>query len=152
VANSYWGRFTPYLFDDVDIEDQTTLAEHIESSLESLFQTPDVGSMTKTVIDGSPIYEDGAGLPLPLAFNENLYESGGWVTINQLDDPGTVIYATFGYEFCDMTDGSEYAKRPASEETPDNHIYYLDSRKALVIFVDGRVDYLTPPMMELNFE
>jgi len=152
VANSFWGRFVPYLFDDVEIEDQPRLRNHIHRSLDKLFQTTDVADMAKTVLTGSKIFTDGSELPVPLAFNTNLYVPNEWVTINQLSDPGTIIYATLGYEFFDEDDGREYVKRPRDGSDPTNNIYYLDNRKALVIFADGRVGYVDPPFMDTNFE
>lgn len=152
VANSYWGRFVPYLFDDVEIEDQERLRGHILRGLSTLFQTNNPADMTKTVLAGSAIFTDGSGLPVPLAFNQNLYVVDDWVGINQLSDPGMVIYATLGYEFFDEPDGSEYVQRPEDGSDPDNNIYYLESRKAMVIFADGRVGFVTPPMMPTHFE
>lgn len=152
VTNSYWGRFVPYLFDDVDYEDQDQLREHILRGLSTLFQTNSPENMTKTILAGSSIFTDGSGLPVPLAFNQNVYLVDDWVGINQLTDPGMVVYATLGFEFFDETDGDEYVQRPTDGTDPDNNIYYLDSRKAMVIFADGRVGFITPPMMPVHYE
>jgi hypothetical protein len=35
---------------------------------------------------------------------------------------------------------------------PENKIYYLDNRQALAAFLDGRVDMISPPMPDRNFE
>ncbi len=152
VGNSFWGRLQPYLFAGATTTNQKQLQGQIRQSLDQLFSTPDADTMKKTVLDGSRIYHDGSGLPVPIAFNSNLYQWNKDVKVTQFGDASNVIYAAYGFGMFDEQDGQTFTERPTDGSKPDNNLYYLDNGKALVAFLDGRIEFLAAPMPSRRFE
>lgn len=152
VGNSFWGRLQPYLFTGSATNNQGRLKTQINQELDRLFNTPDADKMRKTVLDGSAIYHDGSALPVPIAFNSNLYKWNKDVKVTQFGDPGNVLYAAYGFGVFDEADGQAYVERPKDGSKPQNNLYYMDNRKAIVSFLDGRVEMISPPMPTRRFE
>jgi prepilin-type N-terminal cleavage/methylation domain-containing protein len=152
VTNSFWGRFQPYLFAGSTTNNQGKLKDKLKQEIGQVFGTENASNMRKTVLDGSKIYHDGSGLPVPIAFNSNLYKWNKDIKVTQFGDPGNVLYAAYGFELFNETDGQAYVERPKDGSKPQNNIYYMDNRKALVSFLDGRVEMISPPMPARRFE
>lgn len=152
VSNTFWGRLQPYLFPDLTETNQKKLAAEIEQRLDQLFNTSDSDTMAGTVISGARIYHDTSGLPVPIAFNTNLHKWGTFLKVSSFGDPSLVLYATYGFGFFTKAHGQAYTPMPRDNSMPENKIYYLDNRQALAAFLDGRVDMISPPMPDRNFE
>lgn len=152
VGNSFWGRVQPYMFTAPATNNQRRMATQFKEEIAQLFNTPDSDKMPKTVLAGSAIYHDGSGLPVPIAFNSNLYKWNKHTKVTQFGDPGNVLYATYGFGLFDADDGEAYVERPIDGSKPKNGIYYMDNRKAIVSFLDGRVELISPPMPARRFE
>ena len=159
VENSFWGRLRPYLFAGATSEDQATLRIQINQVLDQIFSTPDADTMKKTILSGSKIYHDGSELPVPIAFNEMVYEAPEKddqgmpkdAKITMFRDSANVIHAGYGYGLFDKDDGKRYVERPTNGSTPDNNIYYLDNKSGIFLFLDGRVETLRTPIDERRF-
>lgn len=157
VSNSFWGRLQPYLFSSVSTTDQSNLRTQIDMALDQIFNTPDTSTMKGTALDGSPIFHDGSGLPVPLAFNERVYRSPESTTppkdakTTDFRDSANVIYATYGYFLFNEEDGRQYVERPKGQGSPNNNIYYLDDASAIIAFLDGSVKSLRPPLEPRRF-
>jgi len=152
VKNSFWGRLQPYLFPDVSENNQTRLKMELNERLDQLFNTPDADTMVNTVLNGSRIYHDGSGLPVPLAFNKNLNKWGEILKVSSFSDPAQVLYAVYGFGLFDEADGETYIERPADRSKPENNIYYLDDRKAMAAFLDGHIESLSAPIPDRRFK
>ena len=153
VSNSFWGRIQPFLFSDLDTTNQKQLGVQIRSGIGQIFDTPDPSKMTGTLVDGARIYHDGSGLPVPLGFNTNLHKWNNFLRVSSFGDPARVIYATYGFGFFTATHGKTYAPMPTGGAGPNgNNIYYTDDRKAYVVFLDGHMETLSPPMSERLFQ
>lgn len=153
VGGSFWGRLQPYLFPMPRISNQKELAARIEPQLAKMFGA-DPLSLKGTIFEGPKIYEDGAGLPVPFAFNRYLYEwlrqgeNDGWVKMQQLSKAASTIYATYGFAMFDEVDAGSYAELPQNGARPDNNIFYLPPNRTLAAFLDGRVEWVTAPIAE----
>ena len=152
VSNTFWGRLQPYLFPDLTETNQKNLSTAIELRLDQLFNTPDSDTMAGTVISGARIYHDTSGLPVPIAFNNNLHKWGTFLKVSSFGDPSLVLYATYGFGFFTEAHGQAYAPMPKDNSMPVNKIYYLDNRQAIAAFLDGRVDMISPPIPDRNFK
>jgi prepilin-type N-terminal cleavage/methylation domain-containing protein len=149
VSNTFWGRMHPYLFADIATNNQSQLNKEINARLDQLFNTPDADKMTNTFISGARIYHDTSGLPVPIAFNSNLHKWGKFLTISSFGDPSRVLYATYGFGFFNPEHGKSYVPLPYGSSTP---IYYHKDKKALMLFLGGNVDMLSPPIPERLYE
>jgi prepilin-type N-terminal cleavage/methylation domain-containing protein len=146
VSNSFWGTLQPYLFPEIKATDQKQLAAQILAKLKTLFGTPDVSKMTGTPFAGAKIYTDTAPLPVPFAFNSYLHTWNDWVRQQQVYSLPLSIYMAFGFHFFDEADGQTYEPMPKAGQAVVNNIYYLPSKQAIAGFLDGRVEYLQPPI------
>jgi len=141
LENSFWSRMQPYLFSGID----STNLPQMESSINSLFQTADARTMIGTPFSGAPISEE-AGLPVPIGFNREHEPVGGqFVRMTVFKNPSRIIYAAYGSGFFEPGDGAAYTPMPQGG-TPEPGIYYLESRAAIVCFLDGHVEKVNPPM------
>ncbi|MDX6765305.1 MAG: type II secretion system protein [Candidatus Methylacidiphilales bacterium] len=153
VSASFWGRLQPYLFPEITTTNQAQLSTQIKSKLNTLFGT-DVSSMKGTPFYGPKLYGDKSGLPVPFATNSYLYEftkpaeNDGWIRIQQIYSAPSTIYLTYGYAMFDEADAETYVDLPKNNARPTNNIFYLPSRRTIAGFLDGRVEYLTPPIAE----
>lgn len=148
VINTFWGRMEPYLFTDAAVPNQQNLKKELGRRLDSLFNSPDSDTMAGTFLSGAKIYHDTSGLPVPLAFNRNLYQWNNFVKTSTLGDPARVLYATYGFDFFNEEHGKKYAPIPLNNSVPSNKIYYTDSRQAITSFLDGHVEMLSPPISQ----
>jgi prepilin-type processing-associated H-X9-DG protein len=108
--------------------------------------------MRKTILNGSKIYHDGSGLPVPIAFNSNLYPSRTVVKVTTFNDPAQILYAAYGYEMFDEVDGKTYVPRPTDNSVPANNLYYLENRNVIAAFLDGHVESLMAPIPDRKFK
>lgn len=152
VKNSFWGRLAPYLFADVAENNQNKLKQELKLRLNTLFATQDASKMTGTWLQGSKIYHDGSGLPIPFSFNSQLYQYNDWVRMNKVVDPSQIMYVSYGFGTFNEEDGQEATPRPTDGSKPDNNIYYLDNGKAMVSFLDGRVEMISTPIPTRRFK
>ena len=149
VENSFWGRMERYIDpESAEGGGQKALQEKLRRQLAALFSSGDVGKMRGTLLQGSKIYHDASGLPVPFAFNDYLYTWKEWENMGSIDSPSEIAYITYGFGIFDEKDASSYAERPLDGSKPKNNIYYLPNRKAMVAFLDGHVEVLGPPMHE----
>jgi prepilin-type N-terminal cleavage/methylation domain-containing protein len=152
VKDSFWGRLQPFLFPDASAADQVQLAKDLNLHLDRLFGSPDADTMKKTILNGSKIYHDGSGLPVPIAFNMNLYQSGVFKKVSNFNDPAQILYAAYGYGMFDEVDGKTYVARPTNNSVPANNLYYLENRNVIASFLDGHVESLTAPIPDRKFK
>lgn len=150
VSNTYWGRLQPYLFPDAATTDQAQLSKNIKQHMGQMFNTPDADKMVRTVINGSRIYHDTSGLPVPLAFNANLAPWGKFAKVSSFSDPAQVLYSTYGFGMFTETAGQAYVPRPT--DNTSKPIYYLEDRNALAAFLDGHVELLAAPIPDRRFK
>lgn len=111
--------------------------------------------MTGTPFAGVKVYQDRSTLPVPFAFNKYLYEwpsktqgTDGWKRQMEVYSLPSTIYASYGTYMFDEVDAQTYEPMPNAGQKATNNIYYLPSKKAIAGFLDGRVEYLTPPIAE----
>lgn len=152
VKNTFWGRLQPLLFPDISVNNQKKLGSDLNSRLDVFFNSPDADKMLNTVISGARIYHDGSGLPVPFAFNKNLYDWREYVKISSVSDPSQVIYMVYGFYFFDQADGAAYVERPKTQISPTNNIYYLDDKSVLAAFIDGHIESVSAPISERRFK
>lgn len=154
VNNSFWGRLQPYLFVDTTVTttlaQQTALKTELKLRLDQLFNTPNSSVMSKTILSKARIYHDSSGLPVPLSFNSNLYKWGAFLKTSSFSDPAQVFYTTYGFAFFKESNGQAYAPIPVPPAS--SPIYYLGDRKALITFLDGHVEPVSPPMPSRMFQ
>jgi prepilin-type N-terminal cleavage/methylation domain-containing protein len=147
VSNSFWGRLEPYLFSDISTRNQKQLGTRIRSGIAQIFNTSDPSKMTGTAVEGAKIYHDGSGLPVPLGFNTNLHKWATFKRVSNFGDPARVIHATYGFGFFTEANGRTFVPMPTNGAAPGgNNIYYMEDRKAWVIFLDGHVETLAAPI------
>lgn len=152
VSGSYWGRLAPYVFPGGLPNNQNQLKNELKRRIDQFFGTSNASTMKNTLIQGSRIYHDTAGLPIPLSFNMNLYEFNKTVKTASFADPAQVIYATYGFGFFSKAHGDTYVARPRTNAASQVRIYYMDDKTALVVFLDGRVERLSPPFPERYYK
>jgi prepilin-type N-terminal cleavage/methylation domain-containing protein/prepilin-type processing-associated H-X9-DG protein len=152
VGNSFWGRVQPYLFGQEELSNQKAMASLIKNNLETLFDTKNSDTMQGTWLDGSAIYHDGSGLPVPFAFNSELYKWNKWENAGRIGNTASIVYATYGFGLFDVQDGASYTPRPTNRSKPNNNIYYMDDKQAMVAFLDGHVEKLSAPIPERRFK
>ncbi len=152
ASNSFWGRFQPYLLSESPSNDQKKLKTQLSQAIDTLLNTSDADTMVHSVIEKSKIYHDGSGLPVPLAFNQNLHKWNKFMKISEFGDSSRILYATYGFGFFSSKDGEAYKARPEDQSKPENKIYYLDDGKALAIYLDGHVGTRAAPMPAYLFE
>lgn len=152
VSNTFWGRLQPYIFPDATNASQKALQTELKQRIGVLFSTSDPDSMADTFLKGSKIYHDGSGLPIPMAFNENLHQWGQFVKLANVGDPSQVLYATYGFGFFNAEDARAYAPRPKDESKPTNNIYYFDDKTMAAAFLDGHMESLRAPVPDRRFK
>jgi prepilin-type N-terminal cleavage/methylation domain-containing protein/prepilin-type processing-associated H-X9-DG protein len=152
VGNSFWGRLQPYLFPDLNSTNQGQMKNEISNRLDRLFSTKDADIMTGTLLQGSKIYHDSSGLPVPFAFNEELYTWNNWENTRKVGGLSEIMYITYGFGLFNEADGESYVPRPTDGSKPDNNIYYLDDGRAMVAFLDGHVESIAAPIPSRRFK
>lgn len=152
VSNSFWGRFQPFLMPESAPANQKKLSLKLKQCVSQLMNTPDSDTMANTIMGKAPVYHDDSGIAVPFGFNKNLYSYGKFIKMTQAGDPGTILYATYGFGFFDGEDGKDYVPMPVKGGTIDSNIFYLQDRKMLAIFLDGHVEALAPPLPDRNFK
>lgn len=152
VTDSYWGRLQPYFCPDIGDDNQKKLGAALKLRIGELFTTPDTKTMAGTLFSGARVYHDGSGLPVPVAFNNNLHTWGKYQKVSSFGDPSQVLYATYGFGHFNETHGQAYAKMPRDNSVPTNKIYYLDNKQALVAFLDGHMDMISAPIPDRNYK
>jgi prepilin-type N-terminal cleavage/methylation domain-containing protein len=150
VGNSFWGRMEPYLFSGAGSTNQPQLAAELKLRLKQFLATADTSKMTGTLLQGSRIYHDASGLPIPFSFNGKLYSWGKWARLSQISDPARVMYATYGFAFVTEANSKIYQERPT--DGTSKPIYFMDNKKALVVFIDGHTESVSAPFPDTMFE
>ncbi len=152
VADSYWGRITPYLFSDVGISpaNQPKLATDIKSHLLAFHGTTNIKTMAKTFQKDVPIYADGSGINVPYAFSTYLAPWNKIVKTSMVDNPAQTAYMTYGFYRFNENDMSEYSPH-ASPRIPLKRVDFFGNRKAAMIFVDGHLEMVGTPMPKRRF-
>lgn len=146
-SNSFWGRMQPYLFTGVEVDN----LQQMETALNAMFQTQNARDMSGTLYSGIPEFQE-AGLPVPIGFNKRLEPVGGQhIRMAIFNNPARVIYSAYGREFFDSTHGATFTSMPQNGGPGGPGIYYLENKVALVCFLDGHVEKLTPPISERLF-
>ncbi len=152
VSNSFWGRMEPYLFPGISGgTDPIKLRNDLNVRLRSLFATRDLTKMTGTVLQGSKMYQDASTLRIPVAFNQSLFAWNKWVRMQQIEDQARVMYATYGSNVVTTTNSKTYQPRP-TDGTTTRPIYFMDDRKAIVVFLDGHVENVSAPFPTTMFK
>lgn len=152
VKDSFWGRLQPFLFVGASTADEARLYKDLNLHLDRLFGSPDADTMRKTILNGSKIYHDGSGLPVPIAFNANLSPPDTIVKVTTINDPAQILYAAYGYKWFDEVDGKTYVPRPTDNTEPTNNLYYLENRNVIAAFLDGHVESLMAPIPDRKFK
>lgn len=148
VADSYWGRITPHLFPDVTYSsaNQPKLAADIKLRLLTLHGTTDLNTMANTFQRGVPIYGgDGAGIKVPFAFNTTVAPWNKIVRLSSINDLSQMAYMTFGHYRFTETDMKQYSPL-VSPRIPQRRVDFFNDRKAGMIFLDGHLEMVSPPM------
>lgn len=153
IRTSFWGRLQPYMFLSATGND-SNIARGIRQGIEGLFnakKSEPGNSMPKSIFDGINVFSDVSGLPLPFGFNSNLYRFDHWVQATSQPDPSQVAYFTFGSAHFTVTHGNSYAPMPLAGQKATNNIFYLDDRKAPMVFLDGHIEVLAAPIPPRRF-
>lgn len=148
AQDTFWGFLQPYLFPEISTNNQSQLVTELRPKLNKLFGCPDTRTMTGTPFAGAKIYGDTAGLTVPFAFNQYLKPWNNWVRQQQIYSLPSCIYLTYGFGQFDEVDAQTYQPMAKGIEAVANNIYYLPSKKAIAGFLDGRVEYMPPPIAE----
>jgi prepilin-type N-terminal cleavage/methylation domain-containing protein/prepilin-type processing-associated H-X9-DG protein len=148
--SSFWGRMQPYLFSGLEGGGSEAELKQLEFAISALFQTSDARTMTGTPFSGIPTFLE-AGLPVPLGFNEVLEPTGGQqARMTIYNNPSRIIYASYGREFFNSSHGATYTPMPQGTSSGPG-IYYLETGNALICFLDGHVETMTPPIPQRMF-
>ena len=155
VNNSFWEELRPYFAPDAT-GNNAPLKRELERRLASLFNTKDLASMAGTVLDGSRIYRDQSGLPVPFAFNR--YVRGSWGSrngpqpasafkrIQSFDDPSQTSYYTYGFYSFNESDADVYAPLPNTDPGGTTNIYWFGKNSTPVVFLDGHLEMIAFPL------
>jgi prepilin-type N-terminal cleavage/methylation domain-containing protein len=155
VRNSFWDVLKPYFAPDVTGND-APLKRELELRLASLFNSKDVNTMAGTVLDGSRLYRDQSGLPIPFAFNR--YVRGSWGSrtgpqpatafkrIQSFEDPSQTAYYTYGFYTFNESDTDTYASLPNTDPAGTSNIYWFGKDSTPVLFLDGHLEMLGVPI------
>jgi prepilin-type N-terminal cleavage/methylation domain-containing protein/prepilin-type processing-associated H-X9-DG protein len=151
VSLNYWGRLMPYLFDDITATNQADIGTAIRSKLGALLGTNDPSKMTQTFQEGSQIYHDESGLPVPFAFSNSVYQWNEYKKTTQYDNPTLTLYMSFGFYRFNSADGQTYAAVPKVGQARTDNIDMFSSRTAAFTFLDGHVEILSLPINVRHF-
>ena len=151
ITKNYWGRLAPYIFPDVSLANNGTTGTQLKQRLNSLFSTPDSKLMTDTIQQGSGVYADGSGLPVPFAFSTYIYKWNNYLKVASFSDPSQTLYMTFGFYRFNEADGATYAPMPLKGTPRSNNIDYLPNRTGIFTFLDGHVESLSVPIPKRRF-
>ena len=146
LSASYWGRTQPFFLPQASVDNDSTFKNELSNAIASLMGTKDIKTMSGTAIFQSKIKMDQVGLPIPFAFNRNLYDADSFVKTSRINDMAQTIYMTLGYEFFDFKDAQTYVKRPTKDTVPSNHIYYMPDQTMLAAYLDGHCETLKAPI------
>lgn len=153
VADSYWGRLVPHMYPDINIANQAQLQQELKRRLDAFFGSPDTNTMADTFQRKIPIRQDGSGLPVPFAFSTYIAIDGQTSLTSTIADPAQTAYMTFGWFRFNETEMAAYT--PSSTTAPgatDRRVDFFHDQKASVLFVDGHVERVSPPMPVRRFE
>lgn len=154
ASNSFMGRIQPYLFPDLQAENEKDFVAQMTSSLEVFFGTSELRTMAKTLFSGVPVTADGSGIRNPLAVNMNLRPQWGKTNppfrVSEMGNPASTLYLTYGRYYFNAQLGATYTPLP---QNGDNRraIYYLPNKKGVFCFLDGHVELLSAPIPERLF-
>lgn len=151
ITKNYWGRLSPFLFPDLTVSNNAASAREIRMRLNSLFSTSDAKLMTGAFQQGSRVYADGSGLPVPFAFSKYIYKWNQYLKTSSFDDPSQTIYMTYGFYRMDEEDGAKYEPIPKIGEKRNNNIDWFASRSAAFVFLDGHAEVLSAPVPKRRF-
>ncbi|QTN31357.1 prepilin-type N-terminal cleavage/methylation domain-containing protein [Akkermansiaceae bacterium] len=153
VADSFWGRITPYLFSDIAYSsaNQPKLAADIKQRLLTFHGTTNINTMAKTFQRDVPIYGgDGSGIKVPYTFSTYLAPWNRIVKTSTVADPAQTAYMTFGSYRFNENDMSEYSPH-VSPRIPQKRVDFFSNRKAAIIFLDGHLEMVGTPMPKRRF-
>ena len=153
VSNTFWGRMQPYLFAGIENKDQKILQRDIKSAINVLFNTTDAKTMAGTPFSGISSWGDLSGISVPLAFNAKLRPAWNQpqIRMSTVSDPSRIFYCSYGRYFVDQTHTSAYAPLPLAGDK-GRCVYFPASRQAIICFVDGHVETVSPPILERTFQ
>lgn len=152
VSKSFWGRLIPHLFDGANDDTQAKLKTDLTLRLNALFGTDNCLKMDKTFQKGATIYKDDSGLPVPFAFNENVYKADEYFKTQNFQNPSQILYMTYGSEYFNEADGQTYVPIPTGGKARSNNIDWFSSKNAVFSFLDGHVEILTPGIPARRFQ
>lgn len=153
VADSFWGRITPYLFADVAVTsgNQESLAAEIIRRLLSFHGTTNLNTMAKTFQKDVPIYGgDGSGIKVPYAFSTYLSPWNRIVRTSTVDNPAQTAYMTFGSYRFNENSMAQYSPH-VSPRIAGKSVDFFSNKKAAIIFLDGHLEMVAPPMPKRRF-
>jgi prepilin-type N-terminal cleavage/methylation domain-containing protein len=148
VGNTFWGLLQPYLFPDITTANQSQLLAQMRPRLNKLFGSSDYTKMKGTPFQGGRIYADTSGLSVPFGFNRYLMPWNTWSRQQQIYSLPATIHMTYGFAGFDEVDAEAYQPMAKLGESVANNIYYLPTQRAIAGFLDGRVEFLKPPVAE----
>jgi prepilin-type processing-associated H-X9-DG protein len=153
VSNTFWGRMQPYLFSGIETNNQAQLQRQIKAALNLLFNSSDADTMAGTPFSGIRKYGDLSGLPVPLAFNVSIRAPWNQPSrrLSALGDPSRILYCTYGRYFFNKTHGNTYLPMPEPGVARQG-IFYLNNRQAIVCFLDGHVEMISPPFPDRMYQ
>lgn len=153
ASNSFVGRMQPYLFSGIDETTERTLKTGTVSAYAALLNAKEFTSMAGTPFSGVRPYSDGSGIPNPVAVNIRLRPAWNQapLRIPSFGDPSRILYLTYGRYYFDVLQGSAYTPLPLPDDRR-RAIYFLPNRKAIVCFLDGHIEMISPPIPERLFE
>jgi prepilin-type N-terminal cleavage/methylation domain-containing protein len=152
VTDSFWGRIQPHLYPEIPYTTQAKMSADLKSRMLSLFTIKDTATFAGSFQQDTNIYHDGAGLPVPFAFNVKLAPWNKLVKISAVSNPAKTIYMTFGFFRIQPTSLATYYPRPPSGTVRPGSVDYFNDKSAAVMFLDGHIEILKPPVDEERLE
>jgi len=154
VADTFWGRMQPYLFTGIESGNQARLKQQLELSINGFFNSTNAKTMAGTPFQGVAVYGDLSGLPVPFGFNGQIRPAWNQpqTRLASVGDPARTIYCAYGRYFLRVSDGKEYRPLPTQGGSGARGYFFLNNRSAIVCFLDGHVEMLTPPIPDRLYE
>lgn len=151
IRKNFWGLLAPYLFTDVTLADNNVSGQMLKQRMESLLSTTNSKFMTGTFQQGPQAYGDRSGLAVPFAFSLNVYQWGKYLKTSQYNDPGQVLYMSYGAYRFNAEDGEKYVPVPKTKAERLSNIDFFPNRTTPITFLDGHVEILSAPIPQYRF-
>jgi len=160
ATGSFWDVLKPYMAPDISANSGKPLIEELEKRVAGIFNSSDVKKMKGTLLVGSKIYQDTSTLPIPFAFNKKI--RGKWKSANipanewfkrvqSFDDPARTLHFTYGFYAFDESDGKKHVPLPNPNPAGTSNIYWFSNSSAPAIFLDGHLEFVTPPIPDRRY-